>query len=160
MTTSTTIAPCLWFQGEAEEALHFYASVFDGAKITREIRAGDGGPMPQGAFIAGRIAVRGHELMVLNGNPKPGFSQSISISVACRDQAELDRYWSALTKGGKEIACGWLEDKYGVAWQIVPERLEAMLADGDPAKAQRTMAAMLTMTKFDFATLERAYAGR
>lgn len=154
------LAPCLWFQGNAEEALRFYASVFDGAVVTREIRAGDGGPMPKGMFIAGRIAVQGFELMVLEGNPQPGFTHSISLSVACRDQAELDRYWSALTKGGKEIECGWLEDKYGVAWQIVPERLEAMLADPDPAKAQRTMAAMLTMKKLDVAALERAYAGK
>ena len=159
-TTPASIAPCLWFRSEAEEALRFYVSVFEGARIVSELRAGDGGPMPKGAFIAGRLALRGSELMVLNGNPEPSFTHTNSVVVACANQAELDRYWTALTAGGKEIDCGWLQDKYGVVWQIVPDTLERMLADPDPAKAERAMAAMLTMKKFDFAALERAFAGQ
>ncbi|MBK7875497.1 MAG: VOC family protein [Planctomycetes bacterium] len=160
MPPPSTIAPCIWFQSEAEAALQFYASVFEGAQVASVIRAGEGGPMPKGTFIAGRLALRGNELMVLNGNPQPAFSHTNSIIVACRNQAEIDRYWTALTNGGSEIDCGWLTDKYGVVWQIVPDSLERMLADPDPAKAQRAMAAMMTMKKFDIAALERAYAGQ
>lgn len=152
--------PCLWFEKEAEDALRFYASVFEGARIGAEMRAGDGGPLPKGTLVSAKLTLRGSELVVVNGGPKRAFNDSMSLVVYCGDQAEIDRYWDALVAGGQPTMCGWLKDKFGVSWQIVPRNLGELLGDPDPVAARRVMQAMLTMKKLDLPALERARAGR
>ncbi|MBK7875500.1 MAG: VOC family protein [Planctomycetes bacterium] len=145
--------PCLWFDEEAEAAVRHYASVFEGARITSEMRSG-------GALISAKLAWRGHDLIVLNGNTKHAFNASASIVVSCKDQREIDRYWDGLVAGGTPTMCGWLEDRFGVSWQVIPESLSALLGDPDPAKARRVAEAMFQMQKLDLAALERARDGR
>ena len=153
------IIPFLWFDGQAEEAVNYYVSVFKNSKIVSSSRYGDAGPGPKGSLMAATLSLDGQELMLLNGGPTFVFSQAISLFVSCETQAEVDDYWSKLTAGGKEIQCGWLVDKFGVSWQIVPTILPKLLSDKDPKKAGRVMQAMLKMVKLDIAGLEKAAQG-
>ena len=154
------IAPCLWFKGEAEEAAQFYVSLLPDSKILhvqRNVMDSPGGKA--GTVLIVEFELAGQRFQALNGNAQCEFNHAISISVDCKDQAEVDRLWAALSKGGEAVACGWLKDRYGLSWQIVPSVLPKMLADPDQAKAQRAMTAMMGMVKLDIAGLQRAYNG-
>ena len=155
------IAPCLWFDGKAEEAMNFYMSVFKDSKVVNVMRWGDVGPGPKGSFLAGTFQLAGQEVMVLNGGPQYTFTPAISLFVKCETQAEVDDYWEKLLAGGgKPVQCGWLTDKYGVSWQIVPTVLPEMLQSKDAAKSARAMKAMMQMIKLDIAALKQAYDGK
>jgi len=154
------ITTFLTYNNQAEEAAIHYLSVFEQGKIKSTMRAGDGGPGPKGSVFSVTFELFGQTFIALNGGPSFTFTQGISLFVACDTQAEIDRYWGKLTEnGGKEIQCGWLVDKFGVSWQIVPKILGDMIGDKDPAKAGRAMQAMMPMKKLDIATLKRAYQG-
>ncbi|MFF7903069.1 VOC family protein [Streptomyces sp. NPDC007920] len=151
---------CLWFDGQAEEAAHHYVSVFRNSGIGRIGRYTEAGPGPAGSVIAVDFVANGQKFVALNGGPQFTFNESISFQIHCEDQEEIDHYWTRLTEdGGEPGPCGWLKDKYGVSWQVVPERLIDMIGDRDAEKAARTTRAMLAMGKLDIAALERAYAG-
>jgi predicted 3-demethylubiquinone-9 3-methyltransferase (glyoxalase superfamily) len=152
------ITPCLWFDTQAEEAANLYVSLFEDAEVTRVERL-DGTPSGDDvALVFFRLA--GHEFMAINGGPQFPFTEAVSFSVRCEDQAEVDRLWAALTAdGGEESMCGWLKDRFGLSWQINPTRLGELLSDPDPERAQRAMQAMLQMRKIDIAALERAADG-
>jgi predicted 3-demethylubiquinone-9 3-methyltransferase (glyoxalase superfamily) len=154
------ITPFLWYDTQAEQAANFYVSVFDNAKILNVTRYGDGGPAPKGTAMTVMFELDGQKFTALNGGPHFRFNEAVSFVVQCRTQTEVDRYWRALSAGGEESQCGWLKDKFGLSWQIVPESLGRLLNDPDPQKAQRVMGAMMTMKKIDIAELERAHAGR
>lgn len=150
------IVPCLWFEDQAEEAVRFYCSVFPGAKILSEMRVG-----PGGTYLTGRCRLAGQEFMVLNGNAKHTFTEATSFQVTCGNQEEIDDLWAKLTaNGGEPSRCGWLKDRYGVSWQVVPAELGELLGGGDPARAKRVGDALLQMSKIDIARLRRAYEGR
>lgn len=153
------IMPCLWFDHQAEEAANFYGSIFEDSRILEVARYGEGGPMPAGTVLTVTFTLQGQEFMALNGGPHFQFSPAISFYVNCESQEEVDRLWERLLDGGEEEQCGWLKDRYGVSWQIVPTVLGEMMNDPDPEKVQRVTAAMLKMVKLDIAGLERAYAG-
>lgn len=155
-----SITPFLWFDDQAEQAAQFYVSVFPNSRILEVSRYTDAGPGPAGSAMTVRFSLDGEEFVALNGGPAHyGFDESISFFVNCETEQELDHYWSALTDGGEEIACGWLKDRYGLRWQIVPEGLPALLGDPDPQRAQRAMQAMRTMKKLDLAAMRRAADG-
>ena len=152
------IAPCLWFDNRLEEAVNFYVSLF-GGKILDTSRYGEGAPMPKGTVLTMTFALHDEQFMALNGGPHFKFNEAVSFMVNCKDQAEVDKYWNALTAdGGSESQCGWLKDKYGLSWQIVPEVMPRLLMHKDPEKAKRAMQAMMTMKKLDIAALEMAAA--
>ena len=154
------IAPCLWFKDEAEEAAKFYVSLLPDSKILyvqKNVMDSPGGK--SGTVLIVEFELAGQRFQALNGNPQFEFNHAISVSVDCKDQAEVDRLWAALLKGGEAVACGWIKDRYGVSWQIVPSVLPKMLADPDRTKAQRVMTAMMDMVKLDIAALQRAYDG-
>jgi predicted 3-demethylubiquinone-9 3-methyltransferase (glyoxalase superfamily) len=154
------IAPCLWFDGTAEEAAHFYTSVFADSRIATVMHYTDAGPGPEGKVLAITFEIEGQEFMALNGGPQFPFTPAISLFVHCSSQQEVDRYWTKLIEGGgSPWQCGWLKDRFGVSWQIVPDALGDMLRDPDKAKASRVMAAMMKMVKLDVAQLEQAYRG-
>ena len=155
------ITPMLWFNGDAEEALKLYVSLFPDSKMLSVMRAPKGTPgMAEGQVLTASARINGQEFTALNGGPQFKFNESISFVVHCDTQEEIDKYWDALTKdGGAESACGWLKDKYGLSWQITPDYLIEKLQDKDPKKAGAVMQAMLQMHKIDIATLERAYEG-
>jgi predicted 3-demethylubiquinone-9 3-methyltransferase (glyoxalase superfamily) len=157
-----TISPCLWFDGRAEEAAKFYTSIFPNSRIDHVERSTVDYPGgKEGDVILVEFTLAGLSYQALNGGPHDTFNDAISLSVLCKDQAEVDRLWEALTAGGgKPIQCGWLKDKFGVSWQIVPEEFPAMLRDKDRSKARRGMQAMMEMVKLDVAALRRAYDGR
>ena len=148
------VTPCLWFHAEAEEAANFYVSVFPGAKVTSVMRGAPDSPPIGVSFVLDR-----RPFLALNGRGEPGFTDACSFMVSCETQADIDRYWDALTSGGAEGRCGWLTDRYGVSWQIVPRAMGALLGGPDPAASGRAMEAMLGMRKLDIAALERARAG-
>ncbi len=148
------IKPCLWFHAEAEEAAHHYASIFANSAITSVMRAAPGGPA-----IAVELVLDGQPFLAINGREREGFTDACSFVVPCDTQADIDRYWEALTRGGEEGQCGWLKDRYGVSWQVVPRTITALLGGPDPAAAGRAMQAMLAMRKLDVAALERARGG-
>ena len=151
------IAPCLWFDGQAEEAAKFYVSVFPNSKIGRISRYGDAGPGPKGSVMTVVFTLDGQEFLGLNGGPRFKFTEAVSFSVYCDTQKEVDSYWTKLTAGGgKEVQCGWVKDRFGLSWQIVPTVLYKLAADKDPEKVDRVMRAMLQMKKFDIAALEAA----
>jgi predicted 3-demethylubiquinone-9 3-methyltransferase (glyoxalase superfamily) len=152
------IVPCLWFDTEGEEAAEFYTSVFPNSKILDVSRYGEAGPRPAGTVMTVSFELNGQEFLALNGGPDFTFSEAISFQVFCEDQDEVDRYWAALSEGGEEGPCGWLKDRFGLSWQIVPTRLSELLSDPDPERSQRAMKAMLGMKKIDIAELERAAA--
>ena len=151
------ITPWLWFDAEGEEAARFYTSVFPSSRIVDVQRYGSAGPRPEGSVMTVEFELDGQTFFALNGGPDFTFNEAISFQVDCADQEEVDHYWSALTAdGGEPGPCGWLKDRFGVSWQIVPEALTRLLADPDREKAQRVMGAMLHMKKIDVAELERA----
>ena len=154
------ITPFLWYDTQAEEAANFYVSVFKNSKILAVTRYGDAGPGPKGSVMTVEFELDGLRFTALNGGPHFTFDEAISFTVHCQTQEEIDRYWDVLSAGGKTGDCGWLKDKYGLSWQITPDALIELLKDPDPAKSQRVMAAMMTMTKIDIAALERAAAGK
>lgn len=155
-----TIATSLWFDTHALEAAELYVSLFPGSSIATVARYGPGAPMPEGTVMVVDFELAGQRFNALNGGPAFSFSEATSILVNCESQAEVDRLWDALTSGGgEESMCGWLKDRYGLSWQIVPNRLGELLSDADPDKAQRVMQAMLQMRRIDVAELERAAAG-
>jgi predicted 3-demethylubiquinone-9 3-methyltransferase (glyoxalase superfamily) len=150
------IVPFLWFDGNAEEAMNFYTSIFKNSRIKSLHRYGDAGPRPKGTVMSGTFEINGQEFMALNGGPQFTFSPAISFFVNCETQAEVDELWEKLSAGGEKGRCGWLRDKYGVSWQIIPTALGKLLGDPDRAKATRVMQAMLQMGKIDIQGLQRA----
>ncbi|MFF4759333.1 VOC family protein [Streptomyces sp. NPDC001292] len=151
---------CLWFDGQAEEAAHYYVSIFKNSSIGRIGRYTEAGPGPAGSVIAVDFVANGQKFVALNGGPQFTFNESISFQIYCENQEDIDHYWIKLTEnGGEPGPCGWLKDKYGVSWQVIPDRLIDMIGDSDAEKAARTTRAMLAMRKLDIAALERAYAG-
>jgi predicted 3-demethylubiquinone-9 3-methyltransferase (glyoxalase superfamily) len=152
------IIPFLWFDHQAEEAARFYASAFDNSKIGTVVRYGDGGPGPKGSVMTVSFELAGQRFAALNAGPHFAFTEAISFLVNCGDQAEVDALWDKLSEGGEKRRCGWLKDKFGVSWQIVPSVLQDLLHSPDPGKSSRVMQAMLKMTKLDIAALGRAYS--
>jgi predicted 3-demethylubiquinone-9 3-methyltransferase (glyoxalase superfamily) len=152
------ITPWLWFDTEAEEAANFYTSVFPNSKIGEITRYGSAGPRPEGMVLTVGLELDGQEFAALNGGPDFTFNEAVSFLVSCEDQEEVDRYWATLSEGGEEGPCGWLKDRYGLSWQIIPKRLNELLGDPDRERAQRAMAAMLKMGKIEIDELERAAA--
>jgi len=153
------ITPFLWFDGKAEEAMAFYTGIFKHSKIVKVMRYGDAGPGPKGSVMGATFQLLGQEFIALNGGPQFQFTPAISFYVSCDTQAEVDELWDKLLDGGKPQQCGWLTDRYGLSWQIVPAILPELLQDKDAEKANRVMRAMLQMIKLDIAVLQCAYAG-
>ena len=151
------IDPFLWFDTEAEEAANFYVSVFNNSKIVSINRNRQAGSGPKGGVMSVVFQLDGREFIALNGGPVFKFTEAISLFVHCKTQEEVDTYWARLLEGGEERRCGWLKDKYGLSWQIIPTLLGEMLSDLDPKKAKRVMEAMLKMKKIDIAELKRTY---
>lgn len=151
------IVPFLWFDGTAEEAMNFYVSVFKNSKVVSVTRYGAAGPGPQGTVMSAIFQLAGQSFYALNGGPQFKFTPAISLFVNCETQQEVDELWEKLSAGGEKSQCGWLKDKYGLSWQIIPTVLGEMLKDKDPAKAKRVMQAMLQMTKIDIKRLQQAY---
>ena len=149
---------CLWFDDRGEEAARFYTSVFPNSKLGEIARYGSAGPRPEGTVMTAAFELNGQKFVALNGGPNFTFSEAISFQVMCEDQDEVDKYWAALSDGGEEGPCGWLKDRFGLSWQVVPVRLPELLGDPDPERAQRAMAAMLEMKKIEIGELERAAA--
>ena len=152
------ITPFLWFDGKAEEAMNFYVSIFRNSRVGKVTRYGAGGPGPKGTVMSATFQLEGQEFTALNGGPQYNFSPAISFFVNCESQAEVDELWEKLSAGGEKLRCGWLTDKYGVTWQIIPSALGRLLGDKDPRKAANVMQAMLQMQKIDVKGLEEAYA--
>jgi predicted 3-demethylubiquinone-9 3-methyltransferase (glyoxalase superfamily) len=151
------ISPFLWFDTQAEEAANFYVSLFDDAAVTDVSRYPEGAPgLPAGQVMSVTFRLAGQEFMALNAGPEFKFTEAISLYVHCEDQDEVDRLWKALTDGGEESQCGWLKDRWGLSWQIIPDRLGELLGDPDPGRSQRAMQAMLQMQKIDIQALESA----
>ena len=157
--TSKPFTTCLWFDGQGEEAARYYAGIFKNSSIGRIYRYTAAGPGPDGSVATVEFELNGQRFLALNGGPEYKFTPAVSVVVECADQAEVDYYWDRLTDGGQEIACGWLADKYGLSWQIVPTVFLDMINGPDKDKVTRVTAAMYTMKKLDVAALERAYAG-
>jgi predicted 3-demethylubiquinone-9 3-methyltransferase (glyoxalase superfamily) len=153
------ITPFLWFNEQAEAAMNFYLSIFKNSKTVSVSRYGDAGPGPKGSVMVAKFQLDGQDFMALNGGPTFTFSPAISFVVDCKTQEEVDEYWEKLSAGGATNQCGWLTDKFGLSWQIVPTALGEMMADKDPERSNRVMKAMLQMTKIDIAALRRAYRG-
>jgi predicted 3-demethylubiquinone-9 3-methyltransferase (glyoxalase superfamily) len=152
------ITPFLWFDGKAEEAMNFYASIFKNSKIVSIMRYGEAGPGPKGTVMTAKFELNGQEFVALNGGPQFTFTEAISFVVNCETQQEVDELWEKLSEGGEKSRCGWLKDKYGLSWQVVPTVLVEMLQDKDPEKSKRVMNAMLQMDKIDIQGLKEAYA--
>lgn len=160
-TRAQKIRPYLWFNDQAEEAAKFYASIFDNSRVVSVTRDQVGVGGPKGRAMAVEFQLEGQNFLALNGGPQFKFTEAISFLVDCETQAEVDEFWGKLTAGGgEESQCGWLKDKYGLSWQIIPRALFEMIGDKDPAKAKRAMEAMLQMKKIDIAGMKRAYDGR
>ena len=151
------ITPFLWFDHEAEEAARFYTSVFENSRIEAVTRYDDAGPGPKGSVMTVAFELDGQKFVALNGGPAFKFTEAVSFVVNCENQQEVDEMWEKLSSGGKEIECGWLKDKYGLAWQIVPTVFFEMIQDQDAERKERVMRAMFQMKKFDIAALEAAY---
>ncbi len=151
------ITPFLWFDDKAEEAMHFYVSIFNNSKVQGVTRYGEVGPGPKGAVMTASFTLDGQEFVALNGGPSFTFSPAISFVINCETQDEVDRFWEKLSEGGKTLQCGWLQDKYGISWQVVPTVLIELLNDADPVKSNRVMQAMLHMIKIDIEGIRRAY---
>ena len=152
------ITPCLWFDTQGEEAAEFYTSVFPNSKIREISRYGSAGPRREGMVMTVSFELDGQKFIALNGGPDFTFNEAVSFEVICENQEEVDRYWDTLSEGGEEGPCGWLKDRFGVSWQIVPARLYELIRDPDPEKSQRAMEAMLGMGKIEIEGLERAAA--
>jgi len=155
------ITTFLWFNDKAEEAANFYVSLFNNSKILNVARYGDAGPGPKGSAMTVTFQLEGQQYIALNGGPMFSFTEAISLFVNCESQPEVDELWSKLTAdGGQESHCGWLKDKYGLSWQIIPSALMRLMGDPDPEKSKRVMLAMLQMSKIDTAKLQQAYDGK
>lgn len=152
------ITPFLWFDGRAEEAMNFYVSIFKNSKAGKVTRCGDAGPGPKGSVLTASFTLEGQEFVALNGGPQYKFTPAISFYVDCRTQAEVDELWEKLTAGGEESRCGWLKDRFGVSWQIIPRTLIELMGDRDPRKAGNVIQAMLQMGKIDIQRLKEAHA--
>jgi len=157
--TPRPLVTCLWFDTQAEQAARYYTGIFKNAKLGAIHRYTEAGPGPAGAVMLVEFELNGQQFSALNGGPQFTFNEAVSIVVPCADQAEVDHYWDRLSDGGQEIACGWVKDRYGLCWQIVPAVFFDMIADPDTAKVARVTQAMFGMTRFDVAGLEKAYAG-
>jgi len=153
------ITTFLSFQNQAEEAVRYYTSIFKNSKVLRTLRWGDVGPGPKGGVLTIAFELEGQQFVAMNGGPHFTFTDGISLSVDCKSQAEVDELWEKLSAGGEKRDCGWVRDRFGVSWQVVPTVMLEMLNDPDPARAGRAMAAMMTMQKLDIAKLTRAYEG-
>ena len=150
------ITPCLWFDGDGEEAARFYTSLFADSRVVDMSRYGAAGPGPEGEVMTVSFELDGQAFVALNGGPQFSVNEAISFQVSCSDQVEVDAFWSALAEDGEEGLCGWLEDRFGVSWQIIPTALPELLSDPDAERSQRVMQAMLSMKKLDVDALERA----
>ena len=153
------ISPFLWFDTQAEEAAKFYVSVFPGSKITKVSHYGEGGPGPKGSVMVVEFVLDGQTVLALNGGPQFKFSEAISLQIVCDDQEAVDYYWEKLTDGGEEGPCGWLKDRYGLSWQVVPKGMDEVFSGSDPERARRAFQAMREMKKLDIAELRRAADG-
>jgi len=151
------ITPFLWFDCKAEEAANFYTSIFKNSKVLNIARYGEAGPGPKGTVMTATFQLEGQQFTALNGGPHYTFSPAISFFVNCETQSEVDELWEKLAAGGREVQCGWLQDKFGVSWQIIPRALMELMQDKDPVKSQRVFKAMLQMSKIDIEGLKRAY---
>jgi predicted 3-demethylubiquinone-9 3-methyltransferase (glyoxalase superfamily) len=154
------ITPFLWFNDQAEEAMNFYVSIFKNSKVISASRYGDAGPGPKGTVMVGTFQIEGQRFYALNGGPQFTFSEAISFLINCETQREIDELWEKLSEGGHKSRCGWLKDKYGLSWQVVPAILGELMQDKDPEKSKRVMHAMLQMDKLDIEGLKRAHAGQ
>ncbi len=150
------ITPFLWFDGNVEEAVNFYTGIFKNAAIKNVSRYGEGAPLPAGTIMSATFELEGQEFYALNGGPMYSFTPAISFFIKCETQEEVDHYWYKLAEGGSELQCGWLKDKFGLSWQVIPDALGQLLQDKDPKRAQRAMQAMLQMKKIDIAGLKAA----
>jgi len=150
------ITTCLWFDNEAEDAASFYVSVFEDSQILDTTHYGEAGPGPEGTVLTVSFRLRGQEFMALNGGPDFKFNEAVSFQVSCESQEEVDRFWDTLSDGGEESQCGWLKDRFGLSWQVIPTALPKLLSDPDAQKSQRAMEAMLQMRKIDIDALTRA----
>ncbi|HUQ95858.1 MAG TPA: VOC family protein [Bryobacteraceae bacterium] len=160
MSQNQQIVTNLWFDHNAEEAVNFYLSIFDNSRVVGVLRCGEAGPGPKGSVLTMTFELDGQEFIALNGGPAFKFSEAISLSVKCNSQEEVDRLWDKLLDGGTAQRCGWLKDKYGLSWQIVPAALEKMLKDGNPGRSGRVMKALMQMVKLDLKLLQQAYDER
>ncbi|HWB44439.1 MAG TPA: VOC family protein [Hyphomicrobiaceae bacterium] len=159
MASKQKITPFLWFNNNAEQAMDFYTSVFKNSKVVSVSRYGDAGPGPKGTVMVGKFEIEGQEFMALNGGPMFTFTEAISLVVNCETQAEVDYFWDRLGAGGTIQQCGWLKDKFGLSWQIVPTALGELMAKASPEQSNRVMQAVLKMVKLDIATLQKAFDG-
>lgn len=159
MASVNKIVPNLWFDTQAEEAAEFYASVFPGGRVVNVARYTEAGPGPAGSVMTVEFELCGQRFVGINGGPQFTFSEAVSFQVTCADQDEVDYYWDRLTAGGEESQCGWLKDRYGLSWQIVPDGMDEIFAHPDPSRAERAMRAMFEMKKLDIAALRRAADG-
>jgi predicted 3-demethylubiquinone-9 3-methyltransferase (glyoxalase superfamily) len=157
--TGDGFTTCLWFDDQAEEAASYYTSIFKNSKLGRVSRYTEAGPRPAGSVLTVEFELNGQKFVGLNGGPEFTFNEAISFQIHCEDQEEVDYYWDKLSEEGEPGVCGWLKDKYGVSWQVIPARLLDMITDPDQEKARRTTEALLAMTKLDIAALEKAHAG-
>ncbi|MGW2179378.1 VOC family protein [Streptomyces sp. NPDC001732] len=157
--TTEGFTTCLWFDGQAEEAAEYYLSIFKNSRIGRIGRYTEAGPGPAGSVMTVEFELNGQKFVGVNGGPEFTFNEAVSFQINCADQDEVDYYWSSLTDGGEEGPCGWLKDRYGVSWQVVPEVLMEMTLDPDAEKGARTTRAMMTMKKPDIAALRKAHDG-
>jgi predicted 3-demethylubiquinone-9 3-methyltransferase (glyoxalase superfamily) len=153
------ISPCLWFDNQAEEAVNFYVSIFKNGKIGKTLHYGEGAPFPAGTILTITFEIDGVSFTALNGGPHFKFNEAVSFVVDCKSQEEVDYYWNRLLEGGIEQQCGWLKDKFGVSWQIVPDAVSRLINDPDSGRAARVMQALMKMVKIDIATLEKAANG-
>jgi predicted 3-demethylubiquinone-9 3-methyltransferase (glyoxalase superfamily) len=158
--STDSFTTCLWFDGQAEEAANYYTSIFENSKIGKIGRYSEAGPGPAGSVLAVEFELNGQKFVGLNGGPQFKFNEAISFQIFCDGQEEIDYYWNTLTDGGEEGPCGWLKDRYGLSWQVIPKGLTEMLGDADPEKAKRTFEAMFAMKKLDVAALKDAYEGK
>lgn len=156
MPSVQKITPCLWFDRNAEEAANHYVSIFKNSRIVTTSRYGEAGPLPKGTVLTVIFELEGQRFMGLNGGPLFKFSEAISMMVACDTQDEIDRFWDKLSAGGEKGRCGWLKDRFGVSWQVVPSMLSELMGGGDAARANRVMTALMRMNKLDIAALRRA----
>jgi predicted 3-demethylubiquinone-9 3-methyltransferase (glyoxalase superfamily) len=153
------ITPFLWFDSNAEEAMNFYVSIFKNSKVLTVTRYGEAGPGPSGSVMTAEFELDGQEFVALNGGPRFKFTEAISFVINCQSQEEVDYYWEKLSEGGEKSRCGWLKDKFGLWWQVVPTILAELMGDKDPEKSNRVMQAMLQMDKIEIEPLKRAHAG-
>ena len=154
------ITPFLWFDTQAEEAANLYVSIFKNSKIVNVARYGDAGPGPKGSVMTIAFQLDGQDFVALNGGPQFKFDEAISFVVNCETQEEVDRVWEKLSEGGAEVQCGWLKDKFGLSWQIVPSSIEEWISEEDPERKNRVLKAVWQMQKLDLETLEKAYRGK